>query len=152
MCTLILIKPFTQSAIRRNPQLSRALGGLLLLLQGHHWPTGSPPEMMLPGTGTLSQHLSHPQCLDTGCSPAGKVIFRNKTGSAVLSPCSSLGQLFLSLLTALCHSQQGGQAPWESICTVFKFSLFAGKCPYYWKNPGKGEFIIQLPWGKCQQH
>jgi len=104
---------------------------------------------MLSGAGTLSQHLLRPQRLGTGCSPAGKVDFRNTSGSAGLRPSSSLGQLFLSLSDGPLSFPTGRSGFPTINFHSLQVHIICQKMPILGEQPQKGGIYYTITLGKA---
>lgn len=148
MCTSILINWFNQSASRRKPQLSGAVG------LSPSAPTRAPPshrelpKMMLSGTGTPSQDLPRPWHLGTGCSPAQKVVFSNTSGSAELSPGSSPGQLFLSVSDSPLSFPTGRSGSPGINLHSLQVHIICRKMPILGEQPQKGGIYYTITLGE----
>lgn len=104
--------------------------------------------MMLSGACTRSQCLPRSQQLGTACSLAGKVVFRNTSGSAGLSPGSSLGQLFLSLSDGPLSFPTGRSGSLGINLHSLQVHIICWKMPILGEQPQKGGIYYTITLGE----
>lgn len=146
MCTSILINQFNLSTSSRNPQLSGVVGPSLSH-KGISVPQGAPWNNVIWCLHRLSVS-SPPSALGTGCSLAGKVVFRNTSGSAGLSPGSSLGQLFLSLSDGPLSFPTGRSGSLGINLHSLQVHIICWKMPILGEQPQKGGIYYTITLGE----